>query len=122
MTFSEAEWEVLTSANEDLCGLYEAVWSMRTMFPDATEQELRKTAYDAMVSLIQKGVVELSWTTARNENITTVATEEALRLLGDESLWEPPEWEAKFLAFGATDKGQRAWRKSSPPITLPVDR
>jgi hypothetical protein len=117
MTFSEAEWEVLTSANEDLCGLYEAVWSMRTMFPDATEQELRKTAYDAMVSLIQKGVVELSWTTARDDNMETVATEEALTLLDDERRWEPPEWEAKFLAFGATDKGQRAWRTAKPPST-----
>jgi hypothetical protein len=109
----------LTSANEDLCGLYEAIWSMRTMFPDANDPELRKIAYDALVSLIEKGVVELSWSTPQESDTQTVATEEALRLLDDQGLWEPPEWEARFVAFGATDKGRRVWRTVRPRSRAP---
>jgi hypothetical protein len=113
MTFSPAEWELLTSANEDWHGLWEALAGIRSTLPDLNEEDILKTGQNTLRSLLDKGLVYLCWFRHQTNEEERVSMDESRRLIEDLAKWEPPPWGERYVAFAATDAGERAWRK--PP-------
>jgi hypothetical protein len=116
MTFSEAEWEVLTSAMEDFYGLWEVSGGIRSPSVNVDGHSVR----NAIRSLLEKKLIYLSWfnhETNEEEPIVETGTDQ---LLADPSVWEPPESKSRYLAFTATPAGESACRTSKPPVRQSV--
>ena len=117
MTLSPVEWEILTSANEDWHGLWEALASIRSAFPDLTEDEVLETGKSTVRSLLDKGLIYLCWFRHGTNQETRLSTNEGKQLIEDPARWDPPDWGDRYVAFAATAAGERAWMKPRPTLS-----
>jgi hypothetical protein len=120
VAFSPAEWELLTSANEDWYGLWEATAGIRSTPEELTENEVLTITRNALRSLLDKKLIYLCWLNPHDNAEQPLAKRDAERLLADPANWEPPLSSEPYIAFAATPAGQRAWRTSKPPVSEPV--
>ena len=108
----EAEARLLSSANEDYTGLYEAVWELNSAYPKASLGDKYDAAKDAICALLSKGFVSLY-----KVNVSEAMSLDKYILLEEPNIehilenpvsWYP-EYRGERLAFAATDKGERAY-------------
>ena len=116
LTFSPAEWELLTSANEDWYGLWEAPAGIRSMFKNLTEPEVLAVTRDALQSLLNRKLVYVCSLSPTDDEEQLLAKRDAEGVLADPSRWEPPLSNEPYIAFAATPAGERAWHGSKPPV------
>ena len=83
MTFSHAEWELLSSANEDWYGLWEALASIRSALTDLEESDVMIVTQRALRSLLDKNLIYLCWFRHRDNNEEPLANRDAKALLAD---------------------------------------
>jgi hypothetical protein len=117
MTLSPAELEILTCANEDWHGLWEGLASIRSAFPDLTEDEVLETGQSTVRSLLDKELIYLCWFRHETNEETRLSIEESKLLIEDAAKWDPPDWGDRYVALAATAAGQRAWMKPRPALT-----
>jgi uncharacterized protein YeaO (DUF488 family) len=108
-SLGDPEYELLTSAYEDLHGLWEAIWGLRTLHGGSGEDELlRLEAEPILRSFLEWGWIELQ------RAQTTIDPDQARRLLSDPSMWLPPvSVGAPYVGFVATRSGDDAWNAAS---------
>jgi hypothetical protein len=107
---------LLDAANEDICGLYEAIWELNTMFPDRTEAENRKLAERVMRRLIAEGLVALHRgpTVAKAGeplDLVPIAPEEVESILAQDDSWQPLGVSHGGIGFLTTEEGTWVWRQ-----------
>ena len=112
MTFSEAEWEVLSSTTEDVYGLWEVSGGIRSPSVSIDGPSVR----NAIRSLLGKNLIYFCWFSHESNEEEPIANSETEALLTDPSVWEPPRSGDRYVALAATPAGERAWRKSKPPV------
>ena len=107
---SNAEYEILTAAHEDLNGLWEAIWGLRSnVAPDASEPELRRLAEHVLRGFLERGWIELRRHRATTREDVPIDHGESLRLLADPANWEPPDVDSWYVGFLSTSRGDEAW-------------
>lgn len=102
---------ILDLATEDYYGLYEILWRLNTLFPDASLGERFSAAQTAMGLLVSGGLVDLYRTGSDSREYTRVPREIAHAKLEETAAWEPPvSREAERYAFAATSAGESEYR------------
>jgi hypothetical protein len=114
MTFSQAEWEVLSSAIEDCYGLWEVSGGIRS--PSVHVSIDGPEVKSAIRSLLKKKLIYLCWFNHYTNEEESIADNESEKLLADPAVWQPPSSKDRYVAFFATPAGDRAWRQSKPPV------
>jgi hypothetical protein len=91
---------ILEMLEEDEYGLYEVIWSLNTLHPDAGAAEKVRAARAAMRELLNENHIALSravWASQRRESIPP---SEALRLIETLDAWAPPDSDkGEYLVF-----------------------
>jgi hypothetical protein len=122
MTFSPAEWELLTSANEDWHGLWEGLAGVRSAVDGLEDNEVPAVTRAALLSLLDKDLVYLCWFRHQTNEEQLISKDESKLLIEDPKKWEPPDWGDRYVAFAATSAGERVWKRPSPTSTTPGKR
>jgi len=100
--------EVLGSAVEDYCGLWEFVWGLRPLLPDSSEDELRDVAESEIRELVKKGQVALYRRVSVSGDAIPLAASEIEAALARPTNWQPPSAiDSEEIVVGATDLGVR---------------
>jgi hypothetical protein len=116
MTFSEAEWEVLSGTTEDVYGLWEVSGGIRSSSVSLDGPDVR----NAIRSLLERQLIYLCWFSHPTNEEEPIADSETEKLLADPSVWEPPLSKDRYVAFAATPAGERVFRRSKPPVSHAV--
>ena len=116
LTFSEAEWEVLSSTTEDVYGLWEGSGGIRSPSVSIEGPDVR----NAIRSLLGRKLIYLLWFRHDTNEEETIADSETEELLADPSVWEPPNSGDRYVAYAATPAGERVFRRSKPPVSRAV--
>lgn len=110
-----AEREVLTSANEDCTGLWEAVWGLRAALPGKSEAQLIDLARRAIISLVERGFIYLCYFRHVSNEESKILAESVASVLAEANNWQPPSTvESTYVAFCATTAGELAWQRTRP--------
>jgi hypothetical protein len=117
MTFSEAEWELLSSTAEDVYGLWEVSGGIRSPSVSVDGSDVR----NAIHSLLERKLIHLCWFRHETNEEEPIADSDAEKLFADPSVWEPPRAGDRYVAFAATPTGERAWQRSTPPVSKSVN-
>jgi hypothetical protein len=103
---------LLSSANEDYIGLYEAVWELNAAYKDALLGEKYSAAERAIRSLIAKGWVQLHRVRLAErmypDKYQTVETSEIDKILLNPASWYP-DYDGVRIVFTATQEGEKAY-------------
>lgn len=109
---TEARRLVLSSANEDYCGLYEIIWEFNSRFPDAPLGEKYAAAECAIRTLHSEGLIELhrmiftdDYRDHRYERLDPGAVDGTL---SNPVSWYPDHAHIRIV-FSATQAGERAY-------------
>ena len=114
LPLSDAEYEILTQAYEDLNGLWEAAWGLRSyVFPDRSDDELRQVAEAILKRFLEQGWITFERQQRGHDRSLPVPTSEVPGLLADPQSWEPPGLDDWYLGFLATDEGTRVWNEEA---------
>lgn len=99
---------LLWAAIEDYAGLWEAVWELRALHPDETDDELRRRARAILLAFVADGWVELFDSDWLGDRLTLIDDKEASRrILLVDSSWERPDDAA--IRFSVTPEGEEAY-------------
>jgi hypothetical protein len=113
----EALWAVLTLANEDYSGLYQAIGEMEAVAPSMSERDRAALADSTLRKLIAGGLVYLRqrrWH-SKPEEETVVGSHEVAGVLSNPMNWQPPDLgEDECICIVATEKGIQAWCSPNP--------
>jgi len=106
---AELRAEVLSLAAEDQFGLYEVVWRLNVLYPEASTEQKVEAAQRAMVDLLDDGLVEIcfgatsAWSAC--EALPTLSAREAIV---DPGAWaSPDETDDRLYTFYATPRGEQ---------------
>jgi hypothetical protein len=112
----DAEAMLLSSANEDYAGLYEAVWELNSSYPDASLGEKYDAAEGAICGLLSSGLIVLYKVnvseTMHLDSYLPIEKSDSGHLLENPVSWYP-EYKGERIVFAATDKGERVYLGSS---------
>lgn len=95
--------EILTSAIEDISGLYEIIWGLNTIYPDVSENIKISVAQPIIKLLLQTGLVQLykcKWTTNQEQIISPADWD---RVIDDVLNWNIPNDSGDYFAFYQID-------------------
>ena len=98
--------EILSSATEDLTGVYEAWWTANTMRPELALSARLALAEEALTSLLSDGLIALSrgsW-----ESQVPVPEHDVERILREHKTWTVDD-ETDRIYFEATAAGRLAY-------------
>ncbi|QIM16609.1 hypothetical protein G7067_09645 [Leucobacter insecticola] len=98
---------LLWLAVEDYAGLWEAVWELRSIHPDAADGFLLDRARVILSELIEKNLIQLFFYQESSEALWSVASDEVGELLAKAENWvEPKSDEDILIRFSATSAGE----------------
>jgi hypothetical protein len=113
---NDAEAMLLSSANEDYTGLYEAVWELNSSYPNASLGEKYDAAVGAIRALLSSGLVALYKVNVSEamylDRYLAIDKSDSWNLLENPVSWYP-EYKGERIVFAATDKGERVYLKSN---------
>ena len=113
---TEAEWILLSSANEDWIGLYEAIWEFNARFPDSTLGEKYAAAERAVRSLHAKGLVAFArmifTDDYKDHQYEPIDDGELDEILSNPVSWYP-DYAHMRVGFTASEAGERAYYSGS---------
>lgn len=72
---------LLWAAVEDYAGMWEAVWELRSIHPEASAESLESTAREILTQLIDQGDIELYWCQEPYRETTLIPEDQARRIL-----------------------------------------
>jgi hypothetical protein len=97
---------LLWLAVEDYSGLWEAVWELRSLHPQADPDELIEASRAVLVGLLRDGLIELYRCVEPYGDTTPVADADAPALLEAPKGWDVPEDGVLSVRFTATAAGE----------------
>ncbi|HEX5495988.1 MAG TPA: hypothetical protein VFX70_15575 [Mycobacteriales bacterium] len=100
---------ILWLAIEDFAGLWEVVWQLRSITPEAQEPELRESARRIVSDLLRRGWVNLYECQEPYGEMRKVPSADAAGLLARETYWSEPAADAVSIRVGATTSGEAAF-------------
>ena len=110
---------LLLAANEDYTGLYELIWDLNSLFPDASLGEKYDAAERAARKLLDLGWIRLYQADLRWERFEELDIASAKATLSDPTSWYSVKWypvknwpsesEGVCIVFAATEAGERAY-------------
>ena len=103
---------ILESSNEDIVGLWELLWRLRS-FEGYTEEEHIPVLASTLLSQLRQGTVELHESTQMLEPIRIVPEAEWEVVLESPDPWVPPEDRPWFVAVAA-ESGEALSSKLQP--------
>jgi hypothetical protein len=98
--------EILSSAVEDFCGMWEVLWALRSRYPDATEIELKDVAINEMLELLRSDLIRLYSGDLFEGEEKALKTEEASSEILLAENWIPPQQGKPHVRFAATEHGE----------------
>ena len=110
------EWEnahetaALELAAEDLYGLWEVVWRLRQIHPDASDLDLHDWARRAIQQLSREGFIDIFQMDLPASHRVPLTQEQVTRILALPDIWEPPSEQTHEYRMGATDQGKTEYR------------
>lgn len=97
---------LLWLAIEDYAGLWEAMWELRPLHPDADDGELRERSRRELGDLIDRGLVELYLFREPTDDMWPADAGEVDALLDADANWMLPEGDTVSVRFSATTAGE----------------
>ncbi|MGI8860528.1 MAG: hypothetical protein ACR2HO_10315 [Rubrobacteraceae bacterium] len=102
--------DVLGSAVEDYCGLWEVVWELNTQYLEISQHERYSAAKSIVRTLISQGWVDLYEDRGLGgRDLEPLRREAYEQTLSDQANWESPIPKSKAVWIGATDAGEEAY-------------
>ncbi len=103
------EKALLWAAVEDYAGLWTAPWELRTLHPEATDNELQTRAREILQRYLSQGLIRL-FTCQEPDGEPLVMSDDAARdLLASEAAWLEPGEDWLANQFSATSLGEAAY-------------
>ncbi len=102
--------QILTAAVEDCTGLWEAIWEVRSIDPNRSDEQIRGTALDAIRRLLSAGWIELVFGTEFEGEEKAVSPRDSESFIRQDAYWDVPLSDrSPHIRFTATDEGRRVW-------------
>src|ERR1700733_5974295 len=103
---NNVKYEIVSSANEDMTGLYEVIWALNTQYPTITKADKINYSKLAITELIQKNIIDLykkNWDTGVEQKIEK---ETALEIVIHNNSWDAPsdDTDSEYYCFCAADE------------------
>ena len=98
--------EILWAAADDWTGLWEAVWSLQTLWPELTGKPAQREARSLLKELVSQGLVYICFFDELTNEERPVTAEEAYDLLDAAKNWQPPSSPQNQVRFAATQAGE----------------
>jgi len=111
MTLSTLEWEILSMATEDWFPLWNILQTVRSVFPDVSEEETREVAERAVTNLLDQGLIQFCYDYSDAETLDQLESRIALAAA---SSWELPAESLRQVCYAATEAGERRYFSPSP--------
>ena len=102
---------LLWAGIEDYAGLWEAVWELNSLRPQAQESENRSSAKRLVCELLKDGHVRLFESREPYEDVTPLPTNEIELVIGQPENWEEPAPKGVSIRFGTTPSGERVYNQ-----------
>lgn len=99
--------DVLWLAIEDISGLWEVLWDLKSHYPTMSEAERKASAIDAVRELIQSRLIEVYSCREPAGDPKKMADSAVEQALLDSKNWQEPDAGAVSIRIGATDAGRR---------------
>jgi len=109
---SEDERVLLWAAVEDVTGMWEAEWELRSRRPEWSNDRLRRCAHVSLKELLRLGYIELFTCQEPYGQLTALDATDSTRAIHDLQWWEPPAFEGISVRFAATPAGRAAYNES----------
>lgn len=115
MKLTDDEFQLLNnSATENYDELYTADWSLRTLTPSSSDEDLKQRGQRAVKSLVEKRLVALyrcsAWIGGTYE---VVAPDKVKEVLAELANWQVPvEDNAPYYCYTSTDEGWKAYEEN----------
>lgn len=98
------KYEIVSSANEDMSGLYEIIWALNSLYPAITKTDKINHSKPAIIELLQRDIIDLysrNWNTQIEEKIEKA---KALEIVTQDASWKAPsdETNGEYYCFLAT--------------------
>jgi len=100
---------LLWAAIEDYVGLWEAVWELRALHPDAIPNELTDRAKTILRDFLRDGLIHLYRVVEPDGEPEIIEDVEASGLLASPDSWEEPGPDWVTIRFSATAGGVQAY-------------
>ena len=107
MKVQEVSNILLSSACEDSCGLYEAIWELNSKFPDEPLGKKYEVAAAAVLELLEHGWIVLE--RVREGQEPEVISPEAVESILSNAVSWYPEHDDTTICFVATESGMRRY-------------
>jgi hypothetical protein len=105
--------QILLSANEDYCGLWDIYFEASAIFEKLPPMEQLRIAKETILELVNAGWIQLYWCREplTNERVTPMNHNDAAKVLSEDQFWKLPENNALSIRFLATTEGEKAFAK-----------
>jgi hypothetical protein len=114
MTDPRMKRMILTSASEDYCGLWEAIWELNSAYPRLSPGEREFAAKAIVRELLEEGLIDLYVRKEPKAQEERLSREQWDGALSNELYWDAPEGHAAVVVFCTTPKGELACRSGLP--------
>ena len=107
-TTDEIKYEIVTSANEDISGLYEVIWALNSRYPDISEEDKINYIKEAIIDLLENNIINLylkKWASNGEEMIDKL---KALEIVMKNESWEVPSDKTNDEYYCFFTNGDRA--------------
>jgi hypothetical protein len=112
---AELRAEVLSLATEDRFGLYEVVWRLNALHPEASAAQKVEAAQLAMADLLDAGLVEICFGTG--SACEALPRLESRQAVADPGAWASPHGtDGRLYTFSATPRGEREYFRQTGPV------
>jgi hypothetical protein len=109
MKLNPAEYKILELAVDDFFGLWEVIWSLRSVFPGSNQVEIRDIAERALRELLLKGWIFLARRSAISAPEVLIQDNEVNDVLLNEETWREPTRDSMQILVAATEEGERIY-------------
>lgn len=100
---------LLWLAIEDCAGLWEAIWKLRSLHPDESEDQVRGKAREVVLDLVAAGFIDSFHCQEPYGEMAAIDPAAVRRELFDDRRWKEPAPLAISVRFSATPTGERSY-------------
>jgi hypothetical protein len=97
--------EALSLSEDDVTGLWELLWGVRSECPDVSHETAMAASVSVLEGLIERGCIRLVWWNPEDDSDQQVDTASATQLVRDPRRWTPPSdlrtSQLRFIATGS---------------------
>ncbi|HYF64480.1 MAG TPA: hypothetical protein VD886_16770 [Herpetosiphonaceae bacterium] len=100
---------LLWAGIEDYCPLWQAVWEVNTLAPDASEQERLDLTRVIVRSLLDQGAIELVW--VEGDAVEPIDLADAQQLINKSRTWAVRHDHERQACLSTTAAGEQRYRE-----------